>query len=530
MNLQNPTIKNLRIIFYKQFWVINILIGFLIIFSILWLGDIQFGGYDGSILINHAWQMILNYLPYEEIVTGWPPLHLIGSAIAFKLWGVKWHSLVMIAALFSFVTYLVHVFVLRELKIGLTQSILLAFTTQVVSMVVISWWWYNHITSILGVLFIFSALLVFENSKSYKNIIIFICSTSLLLLTKPNVGGILLVLVYLIFLSVKKLRKISIYSLLLSFLFILLLLFLSSINPLTMVRSYLHYGDKAINWVRILDFLFFNNSVEAVSTLIMLEPGILGIFLLLRSYRNCNQKEGDSSAKSSPVNLLSDQIPLLLGLISIFTGFWAMMSNNELNISDTPLILAGIWIIFFKFQKYLPTPKLLADIRILIFCSVLLLTVSGICYSVLRLRVKGVGVGAFYEPSQLTTLKSPALFEGLHASPRLVRVINQIEDTLFSNFLDLDSSSVFFGPRIDFGYAAYGIKPYPGLPTWWEFFKEGEPQTKIMVERFKEANFKLCIFLYHDYTYLPPSLLEYLSQKYYVYDTQDLTIYVSHDE
>jgi len=99
-----------------------------------------------------------------------------------------------------------------------------------------------------------------------------------------------------------------------------------------------------------------------------------------------------------------------------------------------------------------------------------------------------------------------------------------------ADYVGQPDAPVFFGPRIDFGYAAYGVHPYPGLPTWWEFFsQDSQGQTDVMVERFKRAHFKLCIFLHRDYTFLPARLTEYLNQAYQVYDTGELTIYTLRD-
>src|SRR5882724_8735100 len=97
----------------KIFWILNAALALLLAFCIIHFGMIHFAGYDGSILINTAWQLHLKYKPYTDIVTGWPPILLVGSQIAFNIWGVQWQSLVMAAAFFSAITFLLQVAILK---------------------------------------------------------------------------------------------------------------------------------------------------------------------------------------------------------------------------------------------------------------------------------------------------------------------------------------------------------------------------------------------------------------------------------
>lgn len=510
--------KNATIKFYFLVFILA-LINFA---GISYFGMVQFGGYDGSILINHAWQSELNYEPYFDIVTGWPPILLIGARFAFKVWGVRWASLVYIAACFSFVTFIYQAQLL--VKLGYTRGfvVLGTFVVQAVTMVVISWWWYNNISAVIAVVFILSSALLIKDSADWQVRLNFVAATVLLLLCKPNVTvGVLCLALCVLFWS-RQTRVFSLASLAVSCVIVILILKLLEIDILYLFDSYSMYASTSLTFERIIRFLFLNNYTEVSQTLLSLLPGFLAVLLVLTP-------PPSSNSRVIVDDLLSDKIRLqsvLVGLASMIAGVWAMMTNNEYNMTDASLVFIGILVVVhnlkhrFSLNSNLPL--------ILVAVSSFALSLNGWHYAAQRNRVMDVGPGAFYEDAPLTRISTPSLFNGMLASPRLIRVFSQIERVLRDySYLNQPDAPVFFGPRIDFGYAAYGIYPYRGLPTWWEFFSEdGDERTDSMVARFKYAEFYLCIFLKNDYTYMPQSILDHLNEQYVKYETQDLTVYV----
>jgi hypothetical protein len=74
--------------------------------------------------------------------------------------------------------------------------------------------------------------------------------------------------------------------------------------------------------------------------------------------------------------------------------------------------------------------------------------------------------------------------------------------------------SVLFGPRMEFGSAAYSIHPPKGLPIVWEPYERYSPASREMVRRFEAAHFDMCIVLRNDYLFYPRAFREYLNSAY----------------
>ena len=68
--------------------------------------------------------------------------------------------------------------------------------------------------------------------------------------------------------------------------------------------------------------------------------------------------------------------------------------------------------------------------------------------------------------------------------------------------LQEDPGTVFFGPRLEFAYAAFGLPAAPGLPIWWEpgtaFSQQDEA---ALIEVWRQKRFNTVILLANDTTY-----------------------------
>ncbi len=531
MTLTAPPLIKLKAENYPiVFWIGAAITMVVLVITILHFGEIQFGGFDGSILINHAWQLHLNYRPYVDVVTGWPPIQLIGSRLAFDWWGVHWRSLVTAAAIFSALTFLLQSALLHQQGFNSVTSLLISFTFQTMTMMVISWWWYNQITAAIGTLFVSSAALFYRQPRNRFGQLAFVGTAALLSLSKPNVAGVLLASVAAIFVLIRPGRPQALLLLGCSFVLAMTILFLENIDPKSLLVSYSAYAGGAFTVGRMISFLLLNNQEEALQTFVALVPGVLAVVLLLLRFR-FSRSLGKSKNRLliTHVTIKENEAPLLLlSFTSIATGIWGMMTNNDYNMSDATLVLLGIILVYSLARNQISEAIVRKSVSILLMACFALFIIMGLVYTTTRQRVAGVGMGAFYEVAPLTQLTSPPLFQGMWAGPRLARVLNEIQSLLEQKgYAGRADAAVFFGPRIDFAYAAYGIHPYPGIPTWWEFFsKDGRGQTNLMIERFRRANFELCIFLHQDFTYLPTGLLQYLNIAYTSFDKGELTVYV----
>jgi len=404
-----------------MFWGGGLALAAVLAASILHFGDVQFGGYDGSIVINHAWQLHLGYQPYVDVVTGVPPVFLIGSGLAFDLWGVRWHALVLVAAFFSAATFLLQVALLRRLNFGTGWSLLLPFAIQSMTMVPVAWWWYNQVTAVLNCLFLSAALLLYQRPQSMFSQTALIVSTTLLSLAKPNVAGPLLILVFGVLITIRHMRRSVIVLFGCAGVLALVMLVLSRINPLDVVASYRYFVGDALSIRRMARFLLLNDSYEVVQTFALIIPSVLAMVLvLLRVQVSPSNKDYTSSITVMLPPIKKAEVPYLaIGLIGIGVGVWGMMTNNEYNMSDAAVILLGIAAVVLLLRSRLTRPWRQTLVLTLIIASTVLLATNGLRYTMLRWRVYGVGPGAFFENAPLTTLESPPCSEAYRLVPAL---------------------------------------------------------------------------------------------------------------
>jgi hypothetical protein len=410
-------------------------------------------------------------------------------------------------------------------------SLLLTFAVQSMTIFPVSWWWYNQVTAVLSCLFLSAALLLVSRSpQSAFDHVAFVVSAALLSLGKANVAGPLLVLVFALLIAIPRLRRKGTVLFGFAGALALAVLVIFRIDPLETLASYRYFAGDALSIPRTVRFLLLNESNEVVQTFALIMcSGVAVVLVLLRVRVSPSGKRNVPRIEMALIPIKKEEVPYVgIGFLGMGVGLWGMMTNNEFNMSDAAVMLLGIAAVTLP-PKIRPTrTRRQSLIAALMIVSTVLLATNGLRYTVLRYRVRGVGPGAFFENAPLTTLAAPPLFRGVSVGPRLVRVLADMNAVLAdAGYIGQPDAPVFFGPRIDFGYASYGIRPYRGLPTWWEFFgQDGRDGTDEMVKRFKSARFKLCIFLHRDYTFFPITLMSYLNQAYEVYDVGELTIHI----
>jgi hypothetical protein len=143
----------------------------------------------------------------------------------------------------------------------------------------------------------------------------------------------------------------------------------------------------------------------------------------------------------------------------------------------------------------------------------------------LRVRING----AFYSREPGVAVGLP-LFEGFSVSPGLKAAADQIAAVLAEYKAQGHANrNVFFGVRLEFAYAAFGIASPTGLPLWWDpaaAYPAGEePQ---IVERFIAHRFPLCIFYGRGpkIIFLPEGIVEELAKNYRRVEYSEITVFV----
>jgi hypothetical protein len=121
-------------------------------------------------------------------------------------------------------------------------------------------------------------------------------------------------------------------------------------------------------------------------------------------------------------------------------------------------------------------------------------------FALTHVRIEAIGPGKYYEALPTETIRD-GYFRGVEAGPRLRRVLSQTQAVLSSH----PARRIFFGPRMEFGYAAFQIAPLRRMPLLWDPGNMYSPNRILQFLRgFQEQDPELLIFLKGDYTRMGP--------------------------
>jgi len=480
---------------------------------------IQFGGMDGSAVIQAAWRYHLGQEPYRDFLTPAPPSYLIIPGLAFKFLGVAWTSLVRIAAVASAAAFVGQYYLLRRVGWPCLWCFAVSLCTQTVTMLPIGWWTYNQTTAVFASLYTTAAMAFLSGPRDRVARVALGISMLLLSWGKPNVAGLLLSGSAVIFLSSKATRNPFIIVSVVSAAISVGLLVGLNVDPRRLVESYLGSGGRLGNKGMFLQCFIFNDYWESMVTVPLLITMLLAVGLAWRR-------------ASLWIATIPKQLPWLLFLM-IVTSLAAMATNNELNMVDAPLfflatagfVLANRPRIYWRIRSDLFSNSSLA--RIMTLGSIAALFCFGMRISIHRQRIMSIGWLTFWQPGALQSIEAPPFFRGMEVGRRFQSVLAELQIVLRkSNISNLDRHEVFFGPRMEFAYAAFDFVPPPGLFLWWPGTGEASPeQIDTVVARFQLWRPKLCVFLKNDYTYMPKVLCDFLSDHYTVTHFGELTLF-----
>jgi hypothetical protein len=311
------------------------------------------------------------------------------------------------------------------------------------------------------------------------------------------------------------------------------ILFAARINPRNLLACYIESGGKCLHFDALFRCLLRGYMREAILTSLLTIPLIIAVILIF--FRVVLPSNGKGRTPYA-----------LFGLIGIATGVLGMMTNNDFNMSDTAIILFASAALDLYCRPRLASPRMRMAPSALIVFSIIAFSASGLMWGALRFRAKAGPLfhGSLLQRSGLTRLEEPSLFRGMRTGPKFIRLLKETKEVLKVNGFLIErpvptvmtdsplrhaseNPVVFFGPSESFAYAAYGLRPYPGLPLWWWdiYGQGGSRKTAARTEHFKTARFRLCVFPRNDCG-LPPQLIQYLTEYYDVSDTDELRVYV----
>lgn len=485
----------------------------LIVGIVVLFGNSQFGGFDQSLLVDVGYRMVSGQQPYTDFYVTTPLVFHFGVAAAYRLFGLHWASVVLFFGIFGALNFLWQNWILVRLGMDRKWSLLTTFTVQAVCTIYMSYWWYNPVTALLACTFFLSSVLAVYLPDSRSSWLSFLFSLALISWAKPNVAGPLIIGFSLVLLSVRGHRKPLLLTVGCAALLSLGALLWMGVWPTDVLKSYLSAASRARPSVH--RFRQDRTLAEYRMSFAMIYGFLAWLVVAI----------GTRVRLKGPLNGQEIRALFLAGITTV-VGLFAFYTNGESKLTDFPVwflgILVGVAVILkwdFRnvgsfFRRSLAT-----------YCLVLLGVGMYLGYE--RQRVKLVGKAYFEKTDVARVDSSKPYFAGFHAGKMFRTTLKEIETNLKK--VDLSGEfPVFFGPRVEFAYAAFGLPSPKGFPIfWWNdgvSFPVGDE--RLIIERFKKQAPRICFFFEDDYIYIPSEIQNFLKSNYTYHLESVMGVYV----
>ena len=460
----------------------------LVLLAFVPLGMWQFGGFDHSSLILSGWYMHIGFVPFRDIPYTLPPLFYLGAGWAFRIFGIHWWAFVAAAGVFAVTSFLWLVALLRTANVSLAAAVSLAFVTELATILLGAYWWYNSASAVAVIVMLAAALALLRTPTSRFALVSVTASVALLLLAKPNSWPALGCAAILVTVRGRRARVLSAAAVLGGIVFAAVACLLHGFSPVDVLRTYVSIAESrgAPDLLGLSGWSIWNLAFAA-----FLVAGFGWLFFSGFSEWNQHWREYECCA--------------FIALASI----WMAFTNYEVRLSDLmPLVAASVML---SLRPWLVRPAEGLHRRFASVVLVIFAIWSGYL-AITRARVRGIGEGMYFELPAAVEIND-GFFAGMHTGPRLPSVVSQMRDVLQRRPQD-----VFFGPRMEFAYVLFQRTPGRRLPLFWHR-GTGYPvsATSQIVDAFHKNNFSTLIFLRgpaHDFQRLPGPLLVDISRRY----------------
>lgn len=473
------------------------------IFFLIWkFGMRQFGGFDHSVVVEVGWRLIQGQKAHVDFPCTLPAGFFLGAKYAFQMFGVRWESLILMAAGFSLILYAWSLWLALKIFPEKYLALLLAVTIQAMSLLLVSYWWYNPIMSATAAVFLLSATLLWHRAEDKAARLSYFGALFMVALMKPNISGIIVPLVTLVFLLSRRHRLQILALSALAFAAFVLFLSLNDITLPNLIKGYFAVAQRGFSLkqfeIQVLqDSSRFERAISFASLILTLLPALFSIATnFTRLWACCPW----------------------LGLAGILGGSYGFLTNGEMKLVDLVPVLVGSLLVALELSRN-PEIKHGEKIKFTMVWQrymaalCIILTLSGFAQGITRERVKNIGFEQFFQYKLTANAFPDGFFKGLRTGDIFVEVNQQIEDVLRKE----PNATVAFGPRMQWGYAAFD-KPSPrNQPIWWHpgvaFALSDEP---MYANQFFEGHFDLMILGKNDVCYLPDYFIQSLNDHYVV--------------
>jgi hypothetical protein len=190
-----------------------------------------------------------------------------------------------------------------------------------------------------------------------------------------------------------------------------------------------------------------------------------------------------------------------IALIAAVAGLYGFVTNGEAKLVDLALVLTGV--AFFVAAHPTATRYAALLTAVLAGCA--------LGEGVVRQRVKAIGMDTFFEYRLVSVPPPTAFFVGMATGPRFVGLARAVEQVLNGH----PGSRVWFGPRMQWAYAAFQRTSPVHQPSWWHpgvsFAAVDEDD---YVRSWVDQRFDLLVFLHGDTTYMSPKFISEIRRRY----------------
>ena len=444
------------------------------------VGYNQFGGYDLSPLIDISWRFFQGQTPGVDYLNTMPVILLVFLKLG-NYSTIEWANLI-VANVFATLLTFFYIFYATESR---RSSLAWVFTTvTIISLPLIytNHIWHSSLSQLIAICFFYSSYIFIESSRpSLKIQILLGLSAGLLFVSKQNLAPIPIIFPILILIYNFDNKWVFIRS---SFVGIILIL-TASLLFLEMPLQEFLYSQSAILGRAKPDLGMFVAFAKMKSNYPLIGLTILMFFLAFKSIKN---------------NATIDRKILILLLFFCAMSLLPIVTDWDAKLNNLPLPLFVFSIVILKYGS----ARAIGYMFISLFFIAVVAFFGG--YS----RERMMHVGDFYEKDNLHQI-STGYFSGFNIGTRMYEVINEINSVKDA----YPKSDIFFGPRIEFGYALTNSPSPKGFPLWWHPGTSYSLKTQdYIINNFTEKTFNILIFLKDDRTRVPSEILNFINLNY----------------
>jgi hypothetical protein len=493
------------------------------------------------VLVDTPYRLLQGQRAYVDFYLSTPPVFALGGWLAFLLGGVSWMALVNLAVVGTVVAFGVQSVQLRSLGWPLERAAWAAFACQAMVMVTGGLWWYNPVSVALAVLLFCQTAVCLRAPDRWLPRAGFALVLALVLLSKPNTAILSVCFCLGALLLFPGTRRPALVWAMAGSLAALGVLWGAGLDPMGLLKAYGVVAGRARP-----GFERFSQDRTDLSAWLFLGGTLLatcaGLWAILTAWFQVRRGPVTGGTFHAAVyglialagglawlltgtagtlalaglallrvvalvwpNLAArDRAGLWLALGAVATGLFACFTNAEIQVVAFPLLLLPLLLLGLA----PPAGRVLAGLLLAGAVAAVLLGWS-------RYRVQLIGPGQFYQAGPERAVdRRVAFFKGFQGSPALAGVVADLLEVLGDPAAG-PKGEVFFGPRLEWAYAAFRRPSPRGLPIWWDpdvsypAARAGE-----VTEAFRRHRFDPCILLGGEMIRMPAALRKELLTAY----------------